>query len=72
MAQRKDYNQILQEMLQKAKEMGIEVRLERLEAGSIRPKDGMCLLKGERKLFLEKRRSPKELILYIKEYLKEL
>lgn len=71
MAQRKDYNQILQEMLQKAKEKGIEVRLERLEAGSIRPRDGMCLLKGERKLFLEKRRPLKELILYLKEYIED-
>lgn len=71
MAQNKNYNQILREMLQKAKELGIEVRLERLEAGGIRPKDGLCLVRGERKLFLEKRRPPKELILYLKEYLED-
>lgn len=71
MGKKKGSNQALKDILMKAREKGIEVRLERLEAGGIRPKDGICIIKGEKSLFLDNRRPIREIILCLKDYIKD-
>ncbi|MFN3534802.1 MAG: hypothetical protein ACK4WB_05370 [Desulfatiglandales bacterium] len=70
MKKRKDHNN-LRDLILRARAKGIQVRLERLEAGGIRLRDGICLLKGEKSLFLDKRRPSKELMILLREYLKD-
>jgi len=72
MEKRKAKNISLERLLKQAQALGFEVRMERLEAGGIRCNDGICLIKGKRHIFLDKRRSTKDLIIQLMEYLEKV
>jgi len=72
MIRKKGQNMNLGRLLKQAQELGCEVRMEKLEAGGIRCSDGICLIKGKRHIFLDKRRPPKELVLQLMEYLEKV
>jgi len=72
MIRKKGQNISLERLLKQAQELGCEVRMERLEAGGIRCSDGICLIKGKRHIFLDKRRPTKELLIQLTEYLEKL
>jgi hypothetical protein len=63
----------LQEMLQHvenmAAEKGITVHYDRLEAAGLKLKGGLCTLRGEYNIFVDKRKSVAEKIESIKDYL---
>jgi len=49
-------------MEETAQRLGITIRYERLEGTVIPPKDGICKVKGEDLLFIDRRRTVKEKI----------
>ena len=50
----------LSKLEEKIQAKGIKIRYEKLEAGGFKPKSGLCKVKGEVYLFIDKRKSPQE------------
>ena len=63
----------LQEMLEHveklAAEKGITVHYDRLEAAGLKLKGGLCTVRGEYNIFIDKRKSVAEKIEFIRDYL---
>jgi hypothetical protein len=55
-----------------AQRLGIAVRYERFDGADVTVRDGLCLVKGERVLFVEKRRSLHEKILVLAKTISDL
>jgi hypothetical protein len=61
----------LADLEETAARQGIHIHYDRLEAAGIRVKGGICKIRGEYHLFIDRRRSPAEKIALLQEYLQD-
>ncbi|MBW1733756.1 MAG: hypothetical protein JRJ71_05115 [Deltaproteobacteria bacterium] len=59
----------LAELEEMASERGIQVHYDRLEAAGLKLKGGICSVKGDYHLFIDKRKSTADKIEFLKDYL---
>ncbi len=71
MAKKKDLEAKLEHLKTKAKQLGVDIHFDKLEAAGLRLKDGDCLIKGQRHIFIDKRRPLEEQVLLLNELLGE-
>ena len=62
----------LSRLEEKAERQGICIHYERLEAAGLKLKEGMCILKGECHLFVDKRKSTAQRIAALRDFLTSL
>gem|GEM_PF-1481018 len=58
----------LSQVEQEIQAKGIKIRYERLEAGGLKLKSGLCRVKGQVYLFIDKRKSPQERLEILLDY----
>ena len=55
-----------------AQRLGIAIRYERFDGADVSVRDGLCLVKGEKVLFMDKRHTPREKIQVLAQTISDL